>query len=348
MKRTYLLTGSYSGAEEQGIKLWGFDDQSGSLDELASIDGIDRPSFLAIHPNGKSFVATSEVEAGDLVAYEFGGKPPVLKEINRQPANGNHPAHVCIDHSGKWLLAANYSGGNVNVYPLLEDGSIGDRTDSVKHKGKGTNLKRQDAPHPHSVFQLPQSDQFIVSDLGTDTLYIYRLDQKTGKLELRQSIQAPAGSGPRHLTFHPSLRCIYSLEELASSLTVYELDSEENLKPVQHISLLPDEFDGENTSAEVRVSADGHHLYASNRGHDSLAAFAIGQEGRIELRGFSPSGGEGPRHFELISGGQWIVAANERSHNLAVLKIGKNGMPELTGEIVETKAPVCVKRIGGR
>lgn len=344
MNITYLLTGSYSSPEERGIKLWRFNDQSGKLNEIAGIDGIDRPSFLALHPNGKSFVATSEVGDGDLVAYEFADKPSMLKEINRQPANGDHPAHACIDHSGKWLLAANYSGGNINVYPIFEDGSIGERTHSIKHEGSGPNTERQDAPHPHSVFQLPESDRFIVSDLGTDTLYIYKLDQQTGKLELLCSVQAPAGSGPRHLSFHPSLRCVYSLEEITSSLTVYEWDAAGSLEPIQQVSLLPDGFDGKNTSAEVRVSEDGRYLYASNRGHDSLAVFAIGQEGRIGLRGFSPSGGKGPRHFELIPGGQWIVAANERSHSLTVLEIGEDGLPEPAGE-AKTNAPVCVKSI---
>ncbi|GKW46411.1 lactonase family protein [Planococcus sp. NCCP-2050] len=348
MNHTYLVTGSYSNAEEQGIKLWEFNHQSGSLTEIAGTFGIDRPSFLAIHPNGKSFAATSEVGDGDLVAYEFMEEPLGLKEINRQPANGDHPAHVCIDHSGKWLLSANYSGGNVNVYPIAEDGSIGERTDSIKHEGSGPNAERQDAPHPHSVFQIPQDARFIVSDLGTDMLYIYKLDQEAGKLELEQSIEAPPGSGPRHLTFHPSSGHIYSLEEITSSLTVYEWNDAGSLNAIQRVSLLPDGFEGKNTSAEVRVSADGRYLYASNRGDDSLAVFAIGEDGKLELTGFSPSGGEGPRHFELISGGQWMIAANERSHNLAVLKIGKNGMPEFAGEIAKTKAPVCVKSIGGR
>lgn len=345
MDITYLLTGSYSSPAEQGIKLWRFDNLSGRLGEITGIGCVDRPSFLAMHPSGKSFAATSEVGNGHLVAYEVAGTPPVLKEINRQPANGDHPAHVCIDRSGTWLLAANYSGGNVSVYPVLEDGSIGDRTDSVRHEGNGPNAERQDAPHPHSVFQLPQSDEFIVSDLGADKLYIYGLDRKAGKLEQVRIIQAPSGSGPRHLSFHPSGRYAYSLEEITSSLTVYEIGGDGNWKAIQRVSLLPKEFAGSNTSAEVRVSADGRYLYASNRGHDSFAVFMVQANGELNLKGFSPSGGEGPRHFELI-GDRWIVAANERSHTLAVLQIAEDGMPEVTGEIAETKAPVCVKSIG--
>lgn len=347
MNRTYLVTGSYSSSEEPGIKLWEFNQQSGRLTEIGGILGTDRPSFLAIHPNGKNFAATSEIGNGEIIVYELTEEPLGLKEINRQSANGDHPAHLCIDRTGKWLLAANYSGGNVNVYPIEEDGSIGERTDSVKHEGRGPNTERQDAPHPHSVFQLPQSGRFIVSDLGTDTLYLYSLDQGTGKLELEQSIQAPPGSGPRHLAFHPSRGEVYSLEEITSSLTVYAWNEAGSMEPVQQVSLLPYGFEGKNTSAEVRVSADGRYLYASNRGDDSLAVFAIGEGGRLELNGFSPSGGEGPRHFELISG-EWIITANERSHNLAVLKIDEDGMPELTDEIVKTKAPVCVKIIRER
>lgn len=345
MSTYHLLTGSYSSPEEQGIKLWSFDDRQGMLTELAGIGGIDRPSFLAIHPNGKNFVATSEIGGADLVAYQFDRDANALVEVNRQSANGDHPAHVCIDSSGSWLLSVNYSGGNVNVHRLHTDGSIGERTDSIKHEGNGPNQERQDAPHPHSVFQLPGSDKFLVSDLGTDGIYVYELNMAEGKLKQVQIVQAPRGAGPRHLAFHPTLNFLYSLEEISSSLTVYSIEESGIFNAIQRVSLLPEEFSGKNTSAEVRISADGRYLYASNRGHDSLAVFTVQQDGKLELKGFTPCGGAGPRHFEMISEGRWIIAANEQSDTLTVLEVGTDGIPEITGKPVQTKAPVCVRVI---
>lgn len=342
----YLLTGSYSGPEEKGIKLWRFDSAAGKLTEGEGMAGVDRPSFLAIHPNGSSFAAASETGNGELVACLCNPADGEFVEINRQPSNGDHPAHVTIAESGSWLLAVNYSGGNVNVYPLSTEGEIGGLADSVRHEGTGPNRDRQDAAHPHSVSQIPGTPFFVVPDLGTDTLYIYRLDDSTGKLSLQREVPCSPGSGPRHAAFHPVEKIIYVLQELNSSVTVYSLGEGASMVALQTVSLLPEEWPGENTSAEVAVSEDGRFLYASNRGHDSIAAFSIGNGGKLDLLGFAASGGAGPRHFTLIPGGEWLVAANERSDSLHVLKLASGGMPEPHGEPVATKAPVCVKLIG--
>ncbi|SDG96743.1 6-phosphogluconolactonase [Planococcus glaciei] len=346
MAVTHLLTGSYASAQEPGIKLWEFDLKEGTLTEKNGISGIDRASFLAVHPNGKNFVATSEVGEGELVSFHLDLPDKRLAEVNRQSSGGDHPAHVCIDASGKWVLSVNYSGGNVNVYPFLEDGSIGGQTDSVRHKGEGPNEERQDAPHPHSVFQLLDNNHFLVSDLGTDMIFVYELNPANGKLATKQIVPTTPGSGPRHLAFHPAKPFIYSLEELSSAISVYEIGGEDFLKFVQVAGLTPEEFNGENTSAEVAVSEDGRFLYASNRGHDSIAVFKILEDGSLEFQAHVPSGGKGPRHFTLVPGGEWLVVANEKSDSLCVMKIGETGIPEMAGEPVHTPSPVCVKVIG--
>ena len=346
MALTYLLTGSYASAEEQGIKLWELNPEEGILTEKAGISGIDRASFIAVHPNGEHFVATSEVGEGELVSFRLDLLNNELTEINRQSSNGDHPAHVCIDETGKWLLSVNYSGGNINVYPFLEDGSIGERTDSAAHKGEGPNRERQDAPHPHSVFQLPGSYNFLVSDLGTDMIFVYELDPANGKLTTKQIVSTTPGSGPRHLAFHPAKPFVYSLEELSSALSVYKRGGKEFMQFVQVADLTPEEFTGENTSAEVAVSEDARFLYASNRGHDSLAVFKILEDGSLELEAHIPSGGQGPRHFTLVPGGEWLVVANEKSDSLCVMKIAENGIPEMTGDPVYTSSPVCIKVVG--
>ncbi|MGK7378832.1 lactonase family protein [Planococcus sp. 1R117A] len=346
MTGIYLLTGSYSSSHEQGIKLWEFNPVKATCIEKTGIGGIERPSFIAAHPNGVNFVATSEVEDGELVSYRLDLENNLITEINRQSANGAHPSHVCIDVSGKWLLSTNYSGGNVNVYPIQEDGSIGERTDSIKHEGSGANVERQDAPHPHSVFQQPGSNDFFVSDLGADMIAVYELDRETGKLKLKKSILTTPGSGPRHLAFHPEMTVVYSLEELSSTLSVYEIGGEDFLEFVQVVELIPKQFAGTNTSAEVVVSEDGQHLYASNRGHDSIAVFAIQEKGILKFEDYATTGGAGPRHFTLLPGKQWLAVANEKSDSINMLKIGASGIPEEIIEPVSTNAPVCIKVIG--
>lgn len=343
MTEAYLLTGSYSTAEEDGIKLWRLDDSSGTLNQVTAVKGVERPSFLAVHPNGTNFIATSEVGDGELISYKLNREADEMTEINRQKSNGDHPAHVCIDEAGNWALAVNYSGGNVNLYPIYPDGSLGRLADSVMHEGSGPNKARQDAAHPHSVFQIPGKNLFLVSDLGTDTIYTYELDDQNGSLTLRHTVSASPGMGPRHLAFHPSKRFVYSLGELNSTVAVYSMDEEGALSLDQTLSLLPEAYKGENTSAEICVSEDSRYVYASNRGHDSLAVFAIQDTGQLKTLGFVPTGGNGPRHFTLIPETPWLIAANENSDTLTVLRTAEEELPHPQGKPVHTKAPVCVK-----
>lgn len=340
----HMLTGSYASREDEGIKLWQFDTESGELKEVAGVSGIERPSFLAIHPSQEIAASGSEDFNGEVVSYNLKLDSGTIKEHSRNSGNGDHPAYVTIDRSGSWLLSVNYSGGNVNVFELKEDGTIGEMTDSVQHEGTGPNLERQDAAHPHSIIQVPGKNLFAVSDLGTDTIYFYQLDMQSGKLSLGHAIDAEAGSGPRHLAFHPELQLIYSLGELDSTMTVFSFEKENGTEQIQRVSLLPTAFEGENTAAEVAVSKDGKFLYASNRGHDSIVSFEIDESGKLQSPEFTSSGGEGPRHFSLVPGGGWLIAGNEKSDSLTVLKL-EDGRPIELAQEIKTTAPVCVKFI---
>lgn len=341
----HLLTGSYAAREAEGIKLWRFDTESGELAEAGGVSGIARPSFQALHPSADMFVSGSEDFSGELASFEADWESGTMTERSRRDGNGDHPAYVTIDRSGKWLLSVNYSGGNVNVFRLQKDHAIGEQTDAVQHEGSGPNSDRQDAAHPHSVIQVPGTELFAVSDLGTDAIYFYRLDPENGKLSLQQALAAPAGSGPRHLAFHPELPLIYSLGELDSTITVYAFDKDFTVNQTQRVSLLPAGYEGENTAAEVAVSEDGKTLYASNRGHDSIVSFDIDETGRLHSPLFTSSGGLGPRHFSLAPGGGWLIAANEKSDSLTVLKL-ESGRPVGLVQEIETASPVCVKFIG--
>lgn len=342
----YFFTGSYSGVGETGVKLWQFDPSVGSMLEKAGIAGVDRPSYLAMHPTENMFIVCSEKTNGELVSFHFELDAGTLTEISRQPSNGDHPAHAVIDESGKWVLSVNYSGGNVNVFPLSDGGIIGPLADSIRHEGTGPNLERQDAAHPHSVSQIPHTQLFLVPDLGADQISLYQLDGETGKLSFQKVVDTMPGSGPRHSAFHPSQNVFYVLEELSSSLVVYRIRDGAKMDKIQTVQLIPETWQGQNTSAEVAVSENGEFLYASNRGHDSIAVFSVATDGSLELVGFTETGGNGPRHFDLSPGAGWLIAANENSGTLTVLEIDEKGMPRLHGKPVKTNTPVYVKYIG--
>lgn len=340
MGSTYIVSGSYASAEQAGITLWELEESTGKLSEKAKMSGVERPSFLAVHPNGTSFVAISETGNGEVIAYWINPQTGIIQELNRQPANGDHPAHVTIDEDGQWVLSVTYSGAQVTVHPLLADGSLGDMTDSKRHKGSGADPERQDAAHPHSIFQLPGTNRFFVSDLGMDAIVRYRLDLHTGKLEQEAVIKTAPGAGPRHLAFHPSSPFAYGVNELDSTVSVYSLE-DKRLAEIQKLPTLPEEFAGDNTAAEIAVSSDGRFVYASNRGHDSIAVFQA-DDGVLKIIGHVEAGGAGPRHFTLVNN-TWLVVAHEKSGTIAVKKIDEQGMPNETLDMVQTIAPVCVR-----
>lgn len=341
MSSAYILSGSYATAEQAGITLWELELSSGELIKKAGIAGVERPSFLAVHPTGRTFVAISETGDGEVIAYWINPQSGAIQELNRQSSNGDHPAHVAIDEEGQWALTVTYSGATVSVYPLRADGSLGEMTDSKRHEGKGADAERQDAAHPHSIFQVPGTNRFFVSDLGMDAIIRYRLDMHTGMLEREELVKTAPGAGPRHMAFHPTAAFAYGVNELNSTVSVYALNDKQ-LEEVQTVSTVPENYSGENTAAEITVSGDGQFVYVSNRGHDSLAVFRV-DGGTVKAVGYADAGGAGPRHFALIHNSPWLVVANEKSETLSTKKIDGNGMPGETAHTVATTAPVCVR-----
>ncbi|MBT2581444.1 lactonase family protein [Planococcus sp. ISL-109] len=341
MSSAYILSGSYATAEQAGITLWELELSSGKLTEKAAISGVERPSFLAVHPTGRSFVAVSETGNGEVIAYWINPQSGVIQELNRKSSNGDHPAHVAIDEDGQWALTVTYSGATVSVYPLLADGSLGEMADVKRHEGSGADAARQDAAHPHSIFQLPGTNRFFVSDLGMDALIRYRLDMHTGVLEREELVKTAPGAGPRHMAFHPTAPFGYGVNELNSTVSVYAL-KDKQLQEVQTLSTLPKDYNGDNTAAEIAVSSDGRFVYASNRGHDSLAVFRI-EDGSLKAVGHADAGGAGPRHFTLINNSSWLVVAHEKSGTISTKKIDERGMPGETAHTVQTTEPVCVR-----
>jgi len=240
-----------------------------------------------------------------------------------------------------------YGTGSIIARAIGEDGRLGEATAFIAHRGHSVHPKRQTGPHAHSV-NLDAANRFaFVADLGLDKVMVYRFDAGAGTLAPHDPPWAAMepGSGPRHFAFHPSGRFAYVLNEMGSSVTAMAYDAAAGaLTPIHTASALPKDFDGDNTGAEVAVHPSGRFLYSSNRGHDSIAIFAIDAgTGRLRPVGHASTRGKRPRHFAVDPSGRFLLAANRNSNNVVIFRIdGESGRLEPTGGVAEVPGPVCI------
>jgi 6-phosphogluconolactonase len=244
-------------------------------------------------------------------------------------------------------LVANYSDGGVATLRILDDGTLGEDGARLKHEGSGVDPERQEGPHAHSINLTPDGSRAVVADLGTDKVAVYRFDPSDGSLIPNDPPWGAVepGAGPRHVSFHPDGNRAYVLNEMFASLTVFAYDSVSGgLESLQTISMLPDGFDGFRSGAEVVVHPSGRFVYASNRGHDSIAVFAVNPgDGTLTAMGHVPSGGKSPRNFVIDPSGRYLLAANQNSHSVVVFRIEADGSLVPTDMKAGVPKPVCVR-----
>ena len=350
--KSLVYIGTYTrGGDSEGIYLFHFDDKTGELTAAGTAGISTNPSFLAVHPQKNLLYAVGETRdfndarSGSLAAFAIDPATGTLTEKDRCASSGGSPCHIVIDKAGKHLLVANYSSGTVAAVRIEDDGSLGQRTAFAQHEGSSANKRRQEAPHAHSINLDRDNRRAFAADLGTDELIVYDFDQISGALERIGAEKVEPGSGPRHLAVHPGGKFLYLLNELAATLTVIEYSPDSGAtKQLQTISTLPDGYEGSRGTAEVQVTPDGRFLYASNRGHDSIACFSVdGETGKLTLVEIEPTGGKTPRNFGIHPGGKFIIAANQNSNTLKVFAIDqKTGALTDTGYGATCPKPVCV------
>jgi 6-phosphogluconolactonase len=309
------------------------------------------------HPNGKFLYACDEMvdpagkKSGGVVAFAVddpaSGK---LSKLNEESSGGVGPCFVEVDPSGKALLVANYVSGAVAVLPIdPASGKLSAPTSIDQHQGAGPNEKRQAGPHAH-CFRVDPSGKFALScDLGTDKVMIYRLDAAAGKITPNDPPFATLtpGAGPRHMAFSPDGKIFYINGEMGGIVTAFAWDSEKGtLNEIQTVPTLPADYGGAaaNTTAQVLVSPNGKFFYVSNRGHDSIATFAIdSSSGKLTPRGFTPTGGKVPRNFAIAPGGKFMIVGNQNSNELIVFKMDpESGALTQTDVKVSVPSPTCV------
>jgi 6-phosphogluconolactonase len=345
--------GTYTGTNSRGIYVSHFDAASGELSAPELAAEADNPSFLAVAPGHRFLFSANETKSfagqpgGSVTAFELDARTGRLKFLNQQPSAGADPCHLIVDDAGKNVLVANYSSGSVTVLPVATSGFLGASASVTQHHGSSVNPQRQAGPHAHCVALDAASHRVFVCDLGLDKVMIYHLDESTGHLTTNEPPAAllQPGSGPRHIVCHPDGKHAYVINELASTLTAFEYDSESGaLKAFQTVSTLPANFHGVNTDAEVVIHPSGKFLYASNRGDDSIAVFAIeAQTGRLIFVERQSTLGKTPRNFAIDPTGQWLIAANQNSDNIVVFRINtQTGRLTATGQQFQIGKPVCV------
>jgi len=353
-KGSYLMyVGTYTGPESKGIYAFRFDPSSGKAAPLGLAAESVNPSFLAVEPQQRFLYAVNEVsdykgeKSGGVSSFSIDRKTGKLTFLNEVASRGAGPCYIALDKTGKYVLVANYDSGSVAVFPVLADGRLGESSALVQHSGHGPNAERQEGPHAHEIQVTPDNRFAVVADLGLDELLVYRFDLARGTLTPNDppfAVVEP-GAGARHFVFHPDGKHVYAINEMGGNVRGLSYDAGKGaLRGQQLISTLPRDFKGHNDSAEIAVSADGKFLYASNRGPDDIAVFAIdsGKE-TLTLVEHVPTKGKTPRNFVIDPSGQYLLAANQESNNIVIFRIdAKTGRLTDTSQVIDAPSPVCI------
>ena len=349
MSDQYLAyIGTYTTGASEGIYVYRFDAGSGTLEHVSTMGDIDNPSFLNIAPSGRHLYAVCEEKRGVIKAYAINRDSGALTYLNEQSTRGEVPCHISFDATGAYVLLANYGSGSVAMLPIEADGSLAPATGFIQHEGSSSHPVRQKGPHAHSIILDATNRLAFAPDLGIDKLLVYDLDLDNGTLAPHHVpwVRTPAGAGPRHFDFHPSGRFAYLINELASSITVLRYEPALGmLGEVETVSTLPADFDGESTCADIHVAPSGKFVYGSNRGHDSIAMFAIDQPtGRLTSLGHESTQGETPRNFAIDPSGTCLLAANQDTDTIVTFHIDQqSGRLHPTGHQAQVPSPVCIK-----
>ena len=331
-KTLYLGTYTSEAGGGTGIGVASYDVATGQITKAGVLAGVQDPSFLILSANGRNLYAVNEQDAGGVTAVAVDA-PGQLRLINKQPNGGSAPCHLALVADGKYLLSANYGSGDIAVHPVNADGSLGQRTDLVKHEGP--------APHAHQVVQDPTGNYILAVDLGTDSIYTYTI--AAGKLTLLSQAKVKAGAGPRHLAFHPNGLFAYVADELDSTITVCQYDgSTGNVTPGAAQTTVP-AGSPQNYPGEVIVSADGKFVYLTNRGHNSIAIFAVESDGAaLRLIGTPSCGGDWPRHVTLDPTGKLMFVSNQRSNTITTFQVNAQTGGLTPATTFSSPIPVCV------
>ena len=336
--------GTHTAGPGKGFSVSHFDTVTGALSKPEFLLETPAPAYYVIAPGGRRLYSCNST--GFVSAYSIDPATAQLKLMNQKPSGGGDPSYISLDQTGHYVFAANYRGGNIAVWALAPDGSLGERTAFVQHTGSSVNPTRQSHAFAHSIRVDPTNRFVLVADLGLDKLFVYKFNVKDGSLTPNDPpfAKSAPGSGARHVVFHPNGRWVYLITEMGSTIMLFDWDTKRGaLSEVQTVSTLPKDFQGTSTCAEIQVHPSGKFVYASNRGRDSIAVFSVdAKTGRLTLIQDVPSGGKTPRNFDMDPTAHWLLVTNHGSNTAMVFRIDQEtGKLTPTGQSVDVPSPYC-------
>lgn len=348
-------TGQILQGQGKGIHAFWYDAAAATFEPGPVAEGVRNPSFIAFAPDGRHLYCVNEFKeyegkaSGAVSAYAIDRSSGRLTHLSTVASHGTDPCHLVVDATGRWVLVANFASGSVAVFPILANGAIGEASQVIQHEGSSIDPRRQAGPHAHAV-TIDAGNRFVfVPDLGIDAVVTYAFDAASGRLTLnphQARVPTKPGAGPRTMVMHPNGRFAYLINELNSTVTAFAYDAGQGVLTELHtLPTLPRGFDGHSTCAELQIAPSGRFLYGSNRGHDSVAVYAIdAASGRLAPRGHVPTGGRIPRHFCVSPDGHVLAAANQDTNDIHLFTVDMaSGLPQPTGQVVAVGTPVCVR-----
>ena len=339
----YFFVGTYTDGNSEGIYKYKLSN-SGKLDSVGLFAKTDNPSFLVLSSDKKYLLACNEINSvegnGTVESYRITADS--LELLSRRNSGGAHPCFINVDKSGN-VLAANYTGGNIAFLKLGNDGILSDVLDVEQHYGAAIS-SRQDKPHAHSAWFIPNTNKVVSVDLGTNELWFSEIDDLQSKLisSKQQKLGMEDGAGPRHLAIHPK-GWIYVANELSNTVTLVVKNNNDFYELKSSVSTIPNDFEGESFCGDIHLSADSKFLYVSNRGHNSIAVFGVNQEdGSLTVISYHDVKGSWPRNFTISNDGKYLLVANQKTNNIVSFEINKeNGKLAFVDEIT-APTPVCL------
>jgi 6-phosphogluconolactonase len=346
-----VFVSAFAADERGAIHAFSLDLDTGALTLKHRTPDVRNGFYMAVSRDNRFLYAINAptfggVEPEQVAAYQLEGRTGRMKLLNKQSTHGTASCYLDVDATGRMLLVANYATGNVASLPIEADGSLKPAASTIQHAGPVVDIQRQQGPHAHCFVVSPDNKYAFAADLGLDKIFGYAIDQTNGTLKptFQQFARTPPRAGPRHLTFHPRQPYAYVINEIENSVTRFFYHAETGtLIEQQTISTIPADYKEETNTADVKITPDGKFLYGTNRGHDSLACFAIGENGRLTLIEIIPSLGKGPQNLAITAGGEYVLCANMPANNLVVFRIDRQtGQLTAAGKPIEIPGPACI------
>lgn len=344
-----LFTGKYTGPGEKGFYIFDLNREEGTFKLVSESDAGPNPSYFCISKKNGLIYAANEVmnfksaKGGGVTTLRYDAKTGGIEKINELVVSNGSPCFISLSHDNDYLFLANYTGGSVTVVKLDDKGLPVSITDAILYKSEEGKVS-----HAHMISSDPAGERVYVTDLGLDRIVIYNLDRATGRLQQMENgiVKLPKGTGPRHFVFNSDGTKMYVISELNSTITVFNVEANGELKSIQTVTTLREGFKGESFCADIHIGKNGDFIYGSNRGENTIVTFRIGSDGKLSLTGHTSCGGNWPRNFVIDPSGKYILVGNQKSDNISVFNIDKStGLPKEPARQIKVTTPACLKFI---